>query len=372
MSDDKKNILRRTPLYEVHRSFDARLVDFGGWEMPIHYTGISEEHLAVRESAGLFDVSHMGQIELAGADALGIIQAVTCNNAAALSVGQAQYSVLTTEIGTCVDDVLVYRLAQEHFLLVVNASNIEKDYAWIKESVDESHDVAVVNTSNRYALLALQGPAASRILQPFVGTELSEVGYYHFITGEVDGERATISRTGYSGEDGFEIFVSPGASSKVWKRLLAAGSSDGILPIGLGARDTLRLEAGFRLYGNDIDETTTVLEAGLGWTICWDKGEFTGRKSLECQKRDGLSRRLIGFELVDRGIARRGYSVSRDGRPIGSVTSGTQTPFLRRSIGLAYAEVESSKIDSKIQIDVRGHPLEAKVVKLPFYKRAGK
>ncbi len=372
MSDDKKNVLRRTPLYELHRSLDARLVDFGGWEMPIHYTSISEEHLAVRESAGLFDVSHMGQIELAGPDALGVIQAVACNNAATLNVGQAQYSVLTTETGACIDDVLIYRLAKEHFLLVVNASNIEKDYAWIKNSVDESHDVAVVNTSNRYALLALQGPAASKILQPFVGAELSQLSYYHFFTGEADGERATISRTGNRGEDGVEIFVSPGAASKIWRNLLAAGASDGILPIGLGARDTLRLEAAFGLYGNDIDETTTVLEAGLGWTICWDKGDFTGRKNLECQKIEGLSRKLIGFELIEKGIARRGYSVSREGCLIGSVTSGTQTPFLKRSIGMAYVEMESTKIDSEIEIDVRGNSLKANVVKLPFYKRAGK
>tara|TARA_B100001123_G_scaffold441920_2_gene584269 strand:- start:6348 stop:7466 length:1119 start_codon:yes stop_codon:yes gene_type:complete len=372
MSDDRENVLRQTPLYEIHRSLDARLVNFGGWEMPIYYSGISEEHLAVRTSAGLFDVSHMGQIEIAGADALNVLQAVTCNNAAALNVGQAQYSVLTTKIGTCVDDVLVYRLAEEHFLLVVNAGNIEKDYAWIKNSVDESHDVAVVNTSNRYALLALQGPMASEILQPFVGTELSDLSYYYFVTGEVDGERATISRTGYSGEDGFEIFVSPRAASKIWKTLLAGGASEGVLPIGLGARDTLRLEAAYRLYGNDINETTTVLEAGLGWTICWDKGDFIGRESLETQKRDGLSRKLIGFKLNDRGIARRGYSVNSHGQLIGTVTSGTQTPFLKSSIGMAYVEIENSRVDSEIEIDVRGRSLKANVVKLPFYRRPGK
>ena len=340
--------------------------------MPLHYRGISEEHMAVRKSAGLFDVSHMGQIEIAGVDALRFIQSVTCNNAASLDVGQAQYSVLTTKTGTCVDDVLVYRLANEHFLLVVNASNIEKDYSWIKGSVDQSHDIAIVNTSNRYALLALQGPLAKKILQPLVGEDLSELEYYRFITGEVDGERATISRTGYSGEDGFEIFVSPNAASKVWKSLLVAGASHGMLPVGLGARDTLRLEAAFRLYGNDIDETTTVLEAGLGWTVCWDKGEFNGRDSLEHQKTEGLSRRLIGFELTERGIARRGYSVRRDGRNIGSVTSGTQTPFIKKSIGMAYVEMASSAVDSEIEIDVRGRSLKGRIIKLPFYKRQGK
>ena len=361
--------LKHTPLAERHRAMGARMVEFGGWEMPVEYSGISAEHVAVRQQAGLFDVSHMGEIEIAGADALAAVQRMTCNDAAALEVGQAQYSVLTTDEGTCVDDLLVYRLSGEHYLLVVNAANIDKDYAWMRQHAEQCGDAVAVNASSRYALVALQGPRAAEILQPLTGVELSALGYYWFATGEVAAVRATISRTGYTGEDGFELFVAPQVVERVWNAVLEAGEPAGLVPAGLGARDTLRLEAGMRLYGNDMDESTTVLEAGLGWTVAWEKGPFAGREALSRQKADGLSRKLVGFEVLDRGIARHGHDVYVDDAKVGVVTSGTQTPFLKKAIGMAYVPAEASRPDSELTIDVRGRNLRARVVRLPFYKR---
>lgn len=361
--------VKQTPLVGQHHAMGARMVEFGGWEMPVEYTGIAAEHLAVRYHAGLFDVSHMGEVELAGPDALAAVQRMTSNDASALEVGQVQYSALTTHDGTLVDDLLVYRLSGEHFLLVVNASNIDKDVVWIKEQATQTGDAVAINASSRYALLALQGPRAEAILQPLTGVELAVLRYYRFATGEVAGVRATISRTGYTGEDGFELFVAPQLSDRVWSALLDAGEPSGLLAAGLGARDTLRLEAAMRLYGNDMDETTTVLEAGLGWTVAWDKGDFNGRAALSRQKTEGLSRKLVGFEMIDRGIARHGYEVYADGNKVGAVTSGTQTPFLKKAIGMAYVPIGVSTTDSEITIDVRGRRLRARVVPTPFYKR---
>jgi aminomethyltransferase len=370
MAQPAPGTLKKTPLNARHRALGARMVEFTGWEMPVEYGGIAEEHMAVRTRAGLFDVSHMGQIEIAGQDALAAVQHVTCNDGARLSVGQAQYSALTTPDGTFVDDVLTYRLADEHFMLVVNASNIVKAVRWIVEHVAGFGDAAVVNTSSRYALLALQGPAARDVLQPLTGVALGEIKYYWFTTGEVAGVRGTISRTGYTGEDGYEIFVPPASAERVWDAILLAGREAGVVPAGLGARDTLRLEAAMRLYGNDIDEATTVLEADLGWIVGWKKSSFLGAEALRRQKESGVSRRLVGFEVLERGIARHGYDVYVDGAKAGVVTSGTQTPFLKKAIGMAYLPADRTGPGTEFEIDVRGRRIRAAVVPMPFYKRA--
>ena len=346
------------------------MVPFSGWEMPLHYTaGLSEEHLAVRTRAGLFDVTHMGQVELAGKDALAAVQRMTSNDAARLDVGQAQYSALTTTAGTFVDDLLVYRLGGRHFLLVVNAANAGRDATWIREQAAGFGDVAVVDTSSRYALLALQGPVARDVLQDLTGVDLGDLKYYRFTHGEVAGARATISRTGYTGESGYEVFVAPQAALKVWDAILQAGLDAGVVPAGLGARDTLRLEAAMRLHGQDIDETTTVLEADLEWIVGWDKGEFNGRAALAAQKAAGTTRRLVGFEMVDRAIARHGHAVLVDGVKVGAVTSGTQTPFLKKAVGMAYVPVAHTEAGTALVIDVRGRRAVARVVPLPFYQR---
>ena len=345
------------------------MVPYAGWDMPVEYSGISNEHLAVRTRAGVFDVSHMGEIEIAGKGALEAVQRISSNDAAALKVGQAQYAGLLTPDGTFVDDMLVYRMAASHFMLVVNAANTAKDFAWISEQVKVAGDAAVVDSSNRYALVAIQGPAAREVLQPLTGVGLSDIRYYWFSYGEVAGARVTISRTGYTGEDGYEIFAPPNMADRVWQALLESGRSADVIPCGLGARDTLRLEAAMRLYGNDIDESTTALEAGLGWTIGWKKSDFIGRERLLEQKERGLARTLVGFEMLERGIARPGYTVTVSGETVGKVTSGTQTPFLKKAIGMAYVPMALSTPGSEIEIDIRGHATKAHVVPLPFYKR---
>jgi aminomethyltransferase len=346
------------------------MVPFGGWDMPVEYSGITAEHLAVRTRAGLFDVSHMGEIEIAGPEALAAVQLMSCNDASRLDVGQAQYSALTTPAGTFVDDILVYRLADDHFLLVVNASNIAKDEAWIRQQADQAGDVAVVNASSRYALLALQGPAAREVLQTLTAIALDELSYYWFAHGEVAGVRGTVSRTGYTGEDGFEIFVPPAQAPHVWQAILRAGDEAGVVPAGLGARDTLRLEASMRLYGNDMDETTTVLEAGLGWIVGWTKAEpFTGADALRAEKASGPARRLVGLEMLDRAIARQGYPVLVDGEPVGRVTSGTHTPFLKKAIAMAYVPAWAAEPGRVLEVEIRGRRAAARVAPMPFYKR---
>jgi aminomethyltransferase len=345
MSQPASVPLKKTPLNARHRALGARMVEFGGWDMPVEYSGIVDEHNAVRTRAGLFDVSHMGEIEIAGRDALQAVQHITSNDAAKLTIGQIQYSALTTPQGTFVDDVLVYKLADEHFMLVVNASNIIKDFNWITEHVAAFEDAIAVNTSSRYALLALQGPAAA-------------------------GVRCTISRTGYTGEDGFEVFVPPASADRVWTAILDAGRGAGVVPAGLGARDTLRLEASMRLYGNDMDESTTVVEADLGWIVGWKKPEFLGRDVLQNQKADGPRRKLVGFEMLDRAIGRHGYDVYVDGAHAGTVTSGTQTPFLKKAIGMAYVPSDRTAPGTEFEIDIRGRRAKARVVPMPFYKRS--
>jgi len=361
--------LKKTPLNARHRSLGARMVEFGGWDMPVEYSGIVDEHMAVRTRAGLFDVSHMGEIEIAGADALKAVQHITSNDAAKLTVGQIQYSALTTPQGTFVDDVLVYKLADEHFMLVVNASNIIKDYHWITEHIADQGDAVAVNTSSRYALLALQGPASRDVLQSLTAVNLDGVKYYWFTTGEVASVRCTISRTGYTGEDGFEVFMPPASADRVWNAILAAGKDAGVIPAGLGARDTLRLEAAMRLYGNDMDETTTVVEADLGWIVGWKKQEFLGFTVLQNQKAEGPRRKLVGFEMLDRAIARHGYDVYVAGAHAGTVTSGTHTPFLKKAIGMAYVPSDTTKPGTEFEVDIRGRRTRATVVPMPFYKR---
>ncbi|MYH31825.1 MAG: glycine cleavage system aminomethyltransferase GcvT [Acidobacteria bacterium] len=369
MAHTPADTLQTTPLHARHRALGARMTPFGGWDMPLQYSGIAEEHRAVRTAAGLFDVSHMGEVEIAGDDALAAVQRIASNDARKLEPGRAQYSALTTPAGTVVDDVLVYQLAAGHYLLVINAANIAKDVAWIRKGIAAAGDAVAVNASSRYALIALQGPRAAAILQGLTAVELDGVAYYTFANGEVANVRATISRTGYTGEDGFELFVPPAQADTVWSTLLAAGGSEGLLPAGLGARDTLRLEAGMRLSGQDMDETTTLIEAGLGWTVGWDKASFVGREALLEQKRTGPARRLVGFEMLDRGIARHDHAVYAGADRVGRVTSGTLTPFLQKAVGMAYVPVELAARDTELSIDVRGRRLRARVVRMPFYRR---
>ncbi len=347
------------------------MVEFGGWDMPVEYSGIIDEHMTVRTKVGLFDVSHMGQIELAGADALAAVQWISSNDASRLAVGQIQYSALTTPDGTFVDDILVYRMADQHFMLVVNAGNIMKDHEWIGARVAErGGDVSVVNASSRYALVAVQGPQAESVLQTLTAIDLSDIKYYWFAHGEVAGVRVIVSRTGYTGEDGFEVFAPPAQAERVWNALLEAGESVGIKPCGLGARDTLRLEASMRLCGSDMDEHTSVVEAGLSWIVGWKKDTFLGAECLRAQKAGSLERRLVGFEMRDRAIARHGHAVLDGDTPVGVVTSGTQTPYLKKSIGLAMVPVAMSALGTALTIDIRGRRVQAEVVPEPFYKRS--
>jgi aminomethyltransferase len=364
-------MLKRTPLYESHVSLGARMVDFVGWEMPVQYVGPIPEHMAVREAAGLFDVSHMGEIEVTGAGALAHVQRLTTNDVAKLADNQVQYSMLTNESAGIIDDLLVYRINGEHFLLVVNASNIDKGFQWIKGHLASS-DAEVHNTSMGYALLALQGPRAERILQDITDHMLDRIPYYWSQRVKVDGLDCRVSRTGYTGEDGFEIFCDPKDARHIWNRLLVTGHDLGLVPCGLAARNTTRLEAAYRLHGNDIDETTTPLEAGLGWTVKLAKGDFIGRDVLERQKREGLRRKLVGFEVLDRAPARDGYPVIINGVEVGVVTSGSPAPFLKKNIGLAYLPIEHTAIGTEFSIAVRGREVAARVVETPFYKRERK
>ena len=370
MAQTSAGNLKTTALHSRHCTLGARMVDFSGWEMPVEYSGLAKEHLAVRSAAGLFDVSHMGEIEVAGDDALAAIQHVCTNDAAQLDIGEAQYSALTTERGTVVDDVLVYKLAEGHYMLVVNAGNIAKDFTWIREHITGVGDAVAVNTSSRYALIAVQGPKAQAIIQTLTEVELDAIAYYTFATGEVNGVRSSISRTGYTGEDGFELFLPPQAAQSLWDSIQRAGESHGLLPAGLGARDTLRLEAGMRLCGQDMDEETTLLEAGLGWIVGWEKDDFIGKAALSRQRDEGLIKRLVGFEMDERGIARHGYAVYAGAEQVGTVTSGTQTPFLKKAIGMAYVPIKYAKVDSELSIDIRGRRVAAHVVKMPWYRRS--
>lgn len=351
------------------------MVDFGGWDMPVQYPGGTvEEHLRTRTGAGLFDVSHMGEIDVKGADAIPFINRLCSNDASRLVDGQAQYSALTTPEGTVVDDLLVYRFAADHLLLVVNAGTTDKDWEWILSHRD-GEAVELQNVSSFYCQIALQGPNGLAILQALTETPLDEIKYYHFRIGDVDDVHSIISRTGYTGEDGFEVYTAPDRAEQIWNKILDVGkhgTPGGILPCGLAARNTLRLEAGMALYGHEIDETTTLLEANLGWICKLDKGDFTGRDRLERQKEEGVKQKLVGFEMNERGIARDLQDVYIGGEQLGRVTSGSPAPFLKKNIGLAYLPVQYSNVGQEVQIDVRGRKVGAIVVPVPFYKREKK
>ena len=360
--------LKKTPLNALEHELGGKMVDFGGWELPVQYTSILDEHQAVRERAGLFDVSHMGEIEVRGAGALSLLQRLTCNDVARLEDGRCQYNGLLYPTGGFVDDIVTYRNAADDYLVVVNASNSDKDYEWIAEAARDE-EVEVENVSSHWAQLALQGPAALRILQPLVQLDLSSIKYYRFGRTRIDGSEAIISRTGYTGEDGFEVYLPGEAAPRFFRRLLETGAAEGILPCGLGARDTLRLEAKMALYGNDIDHTTTPLEADLGWIVKLGKGDFFGREVLERESAEGPPKHLVGFEMVDRGIARHGYPVVEGSREIGVVTSGTHSPTLKKAIGLAYLPPGKSSIGTEFHLLIRGRETRARVVPTPFYKR---
>jgi len=361
---------RKTPLSDRHVRAGARLVDFAGWEMPVQYRGVLDEHRAVRASAGLFDVSHMGEIRVTGPGAEAFVQALTPNDVAKLAPGRAHYSALLDERGTFLDDLLVYRLGDSEILLVVNAANAAKDFEWVAGRGRDAAGVTIEDVSDHWALLALQGPKALEILSRLTPTPLAEIRYYRFAHGEVAGRPALVSRTGYTGEDGFELYLDPEHAAEVWDRLLEAGSPEQLAPAGLGARDTLRLEAGMALYGHEIDATTTPWEAGLDWIVKLDKGEFVGRDALVAAREREPGRRLIGFEVLGRGIAREGHRVVANGRDAGKVTSGTFSPTFEKALGMAYVETDLAAPGTEIAIDVRGREVAARIVPLPFYKRA--
>jgi aminomethyltransferase len=351
----------------------GRMVDFGGWDMPVQYpAGTVEEHLRTRRHAGLFDVSHMGEIEVRGPESIAFVNRLCSNDASKLADGQAHYSALTTPAGTVVDDLLVYRFNADHLLLVVNAGTTDKDWDWINQHRGDER-VELQNRSADFCQIAVQGPDALGLLQQLTETPLAEIKYYHFREGAVDGVPALISRTGYTGEDGFEVYAAPDRAEQLWQKFLDVGrfgQDDGLLPCGLAARNTLRLEAAMALYGHEIDETTTLLEANLGWICKLNKGDFIGRDALAAQKAEGVKRKLVGFEITERGIARDNQDVLLNGAKIGRVTSGSPAPYLKKNIGLAYVPVEHADAGQELQIDVRGRPVAARIVPTPFYKRA--
>ncbi len=359
--------LKKTALNAIHRQLGARMVSFAGWDMPVQYAGPIPEHMAVRTRAGIFDVSHMGELEIKGPNALETLQKVTCNDVNRLAISQCQYTALTTPKGAFVDDLLIYRMALDHFFLCVNASNQEKDFQWIRDHALPNTEV--IFRSNDFSQLAVQGPKALEILQPLTDINLAAMKYYWFGLGRFAGIDAIVSRTGYTGEDGFEVYCDPTRTEVVWTRIMEAGKPFGLEPAGLAARNTLRLEAKMLLYGNDMDETTTVLEADLAWICKLQKGDFIGRDELLKQRDAGVKRILVGFEMIDRGIARDHYSIEKDGERIGTVTSGSPAPFLKKNIGLAYVPVECKKVGTEFSAIIREKAVKAQVVPTPFYRR---
>ena len=360
--------LKKTPLHDWHVQRGGRIVEFAGWHMPVQYAGIVAEHHAVRQRAGLFDVSHMGEIRVRGAGSLAFLQRLITNDASVLEDGQAQYTVMTNEEGGIIDDLLVYRLSDNDFFLVVNAATTPKDVDWVMNAADGT--VEIEDQSADWAQLALQGPRSEEILSRVLSVELADIRYYRSRWTEFAGAEALVSRTGYTGEDGFEVYIASDRGAELAEALMAAGEEDGLQPVGLGARDTLRLEAGMLLYGNDMDEGRTPVEAGLKWLIKPDKGEFIGREALASQLQGGVDERLVGFQLRERGVPRHGYSLlEADGDEIGEVSSGSYSPTLEAGIGLGYVPSEQSEVGSAIAVEIRGRRVAAEIVATPFYKR---
>ena len=359
--------LKRTALNGLHKALGAKMVEFEGWEMPVEYSGIIQEHLAVRRAAGLFDVSHMGEVEVRGPRALSLLQNVTSNDVSRLKDFQAQYSALMHPKGSAVDDCVVHRWAQDYYFLCVNAANTERDFDWIVQHNNVGAEVR--NVSGEYAQLALQGPRAPEIISKVTDTSIAGLKYYWFCRIRCCGVEGLLARTGYTGEDGFEFYFPAGESEKVWKTLMEAGQPEGLVPAGLGARNTLRLEAGYPLYGHELDEETTLLEANLGWIAKLEKGEFIGRDVLLEQRAQGVHKKLMGFEMTSPGIARDGYKVYMEGQVAGVVTSGSYAPFLKKNIGMAYLSSAQAEIGREIQIEIRGRLAGARIVPLPFYRR---
>jgi aminomethyltransferase len=358
---------QKTPLYDAHRKLGAKMVEFAGWQMPVQYSSVISEHEAVRTAAGMFDVSHMGEIEIRGQGALEAANRLISNDLARIKEGQAVYAGLLNEQGGFVDDVVAYRFSPERIFICVNASNREEDFAWIK---GHAKGVEVLNRSDEFAQLAVQGPRAVEILRRLTAVDLSKIATYHFTEGKVANADCIISRTGYTGEDGFELYCSPAQAERLWFAILDEGKRDGIQPAGLGARDSLRIEMKYALYGHDIDDAHTPLEAGLGWIVKMEKGEFVGREALQKQKADGVRRKLVGFELVGAGVPREGYSLLKDANPIGQVTSGTMGPSVKKPIGIGYARADLAVEGSSFDVDIRGRAVPAKVVKTPFWKKS--
>lgn len=361
--------LKKTPLNAAHRALGGKMVDFGGWEMPVQYpAGVIEEHIATRTRAGLFDVSHMGEIWVEGPDAIPFVNRITTNDVTKLVDGQAHYSALPNEDGGVVDDLLVYRFADDRLLLVVNAGTTDKDWEWINKNKG-NENILLRNASSDYCQIAIQGPKALEILQKLTENDLAPIGYYHFTEGKVDGVDAIISRTGYTGEDGFEVYAAADRAEQLWNKLLETGKEHGILPCGLAARNTLRLESAMSLYGHELSDEISTLEANLGWITKLQKGDFIGRDQIAALKESGLTRKLIGFEMKEPGIARDGFDIYVGDEKVGVVTSGSPAPFLKKNIGLAFLPPEFANVGQEIRIDVRGKRLAAEVVPTPFYKR---
>ncbi|WP_026583351.1 glycine cleavage system aminomethyltransferase GcvT [Bacillus sp. J33] len=362
--------LKRTPLYEVYKDYGAKTIDFGGWDLPVQFSSIKEEHEAVRTKAGLFDVSHMGEIEVKGTDSLAYLQKMMTNDVSKLKSSGAQYTAMCYENGGTVDDLLVYKIEDDHYLLVVNASNIEKDFSWLKDHVEGN--VELKNLSEEMAQLALQGPLAEKVLQKLAGsTNLAEIGFFKFQQDvELNGKKALVSRTGYTGEDGFEVYCDANDAVALWNEILEAGKEEGVLPCGLGARDTLRFEANLALYGQELSPEITPLEAGIGFAVKVNKdADFIGKDVLKQQKESGVPRKLVGIEMIDRGIPRHGYPVYKGEELIGEVTTGTQSPTLKKNIGLALIKKEHTELGTEVEVEIRGKRLKAAIAATPFYKR---
>jgi aminomethyltransferase len=365
-----EEMLKRTPLFAVYERYGAKTIDFGGWELPVQFSSIKEEHEAVRTRAGLFDVSHMGEFVVKGRGSLAFLQKMMTNDVSKLTDGRAQYSLMCYEDGGTVDDLLIYKKADGHYLLVVNAANIEKDFEWLHDHL--FGDVELVNISQEIAQLALQGPLAEQVLQKLTNTDLSAIKFFSFQDDvNINGVKALVSRTGYTGEDGFEIYCRAEDAVTLWESILEAGKEEGVLPCGLGARDTLRFEATLPLYGQELSKDITPIEAGLGFAVKTNKdADFIGKDVLKKQKEEGTARKLVGIEMIDKGIPRHGYKVFANGEEIGFVTTGTQSPTLKKNIGLALIKTEFTEMDTEVEVEIRGKRLKAKVIATPFYKRA--